>query len=465
MKKIIFYLLLLFPFYNLQAQNCNCGDNFSFMVQHIKKNYVGYTDKVNPKTQKRFEYLTDSLQKVARYTASNKCLAVCREWISFFKDGHMNISFNESSPKDEIRVFFSKEEKTIWDEEKLKTYLSKYKNQTDNIEGIWRNVAKTHQYGIVRDSLNQNEFIGFVVKADGVMWIPQQIKFRVRKTEEVYKFSSFFARDHSPYPARVTLNKDTMDLKEIGKFYKNDLPGKPLSSSKSPKFERLSDKIALLTIPSFYLEYKNETDSLMIKNAPIIKNIDHLIIDLRDNRGGAVGAFEKILPYLYTNPIFSEKGQILATDDNIKDGYEKPLPDLPEDLQEYFKKIISKLKAHRGELYLAYPADTIKYDKIFKKPSRVSILMNDGSASASELFILQAKQSSKVKLFGTNSSGSVNYVESVTTQMPCNFFNLIYPAARLMRASSDGTDPGIKPDIEIPANVTNWIDFVKKYKN
>ncbi|WP_029275469.1 hypothetical protein [Pedobacter borealis] len=106
MKKI-FYLLLLFPFYNLQAQNCNCGDNFSFMVQHIKKNYVGYADKVNQKTQKRFEYLTDSLQKVAVTTGSNKCIAVCREWLSFFKDGYMNISFNESSPKDEIRDFFS----------------------------------------------------------------------------------------------------------------------------------------------------------------------------------------------------------------------------------------------------------------------------------------------------------------------------------------------------------------------
>jgi C-terminal processing protease CtpA/Prc len=296
------------------------------------------------------------------------------------------------------------------------------------------------------------------------MWTPQQVKFRMRKTDGIYKFSSFFARDHSPYPARISVSRDTMDLKEIGKFYKNDLPNNTSYSLLNPKFEKLDDKTCLLTIPSFYLEYKNETDSLMLKNASILASTDHFIIDLRNNRGGAVGAFKKILPYLYTNPILTENGKILATDDNIKDGYEKPLPDLPEDLQEYFKKIIIKLKAHRGELYLAYPADTIKYDTVFKNPARVSVIMNDGSASASELFILQAKQSTKVKLFGTNSAGSVNYVESVTTQMPCKFFNLIYPATRLMRTNGDGTDPGIKPDVAIPVNVTDWIDFVKKYK-
>jgi len=48
--------------------------------------------------------------------------------------------------------------------------------------------------------------------------------------------------------------------------------------------------------------------------------------------------------------------------------------------------------------------------------------------------------------------------------MPCNFFNLIYPAAGLIRAGNDGTDLGIKPDIAIPADGTDWVGYVKKYK-
>jgi hypothetical protein len=434
------------------------------MVQHIKKNYVGYADKINQKTQKRFEYLTDSLQKVAHNTGSNKCITVCREWLSFFKDGHMNISFNESSPKDEIRDFFSKEEKTIWDEEKLKSYLAIHKGLTDSIEGVWSNLSNTTKLGIVRDSLNHNEFIGFMIKYNTAMWALQQVKFRAKKTKGVYTFTSFLARDHSPYPARVSLNRDTMDLKEIGKFYKNDLPKNTSYSLLNPKFEKLDDKTCLLTIPSFHIEYKKETDSLILKNASILENTDHLIIDLRNNRGGA-DEFDKILPYLYTNPIQTVGARVLATDANIKDGYEKILASTSEDAKEGIAKSIIQLKAHIGELYLLYPTDTLKYDTVYKKPSRVSVLINEASASASELFVLQAKQSKKVKVYGKTSSGSLNYVGRVTTQMPCNFFSLLYPPTRLLRANSDGTDPGIKPDVEISMDVTDWIDFVKKYKN
>lgn len=112
--KYIFLIACLFFTVIARAQNCNCGDNFSSTVKHIQKNYVGYTDKVNPKTQKQFKNLTDSLQKVARNTGSSKCIAVCREWLKFFKDGHMNISFNKNNPKETIREFFSNEEKTIF---------------------------------------------------------------------------------------------------------------------------------------------------------------------------------------------------------------------------------------------------------------------------------------------------------------------------------------------------------------
>lgn len=451
----------------LKAQNCNCGDNFAFMVQHIKKNYVGYNDKINLKTSKNFERFTDSLLKIANNTGSSNCIALCRTWLRFFKDGHMNITLNEANSKDALRTFFSKEESTTWHEGRLRAYMDKNKNQIDSIEGIWSNIAKTYKFGVVRDSLNQNEFIGFIILADGAIWIPQQVKFRIEKINEAYKFSSFFARDHSPYPARLYVNKDTMDLYEIGKFYKNDLPEKPLHDLNSPQFRKLDDNNCLLTIPSFKMEYKSETGNLLIKNDSIIKAINHLIIDLRNNTGGA-DEFEKILPYLYTNPIQTVGAQVLATDANIKDGYEKLLASLSlteEDDKKDITRAINKLKIHRGELYLLYPVDTITYNKVFTNPSHISILINNASASASELFILQAKQSKKVKIYGTKSAGMANYVGRVTTQMPCNFFSLLYPPTRLLQARNDGIDPGIKPDIEIPDSVTDWIDFVKKYNH
>ncbi|MBT2563565.1 hypothetical protein J7E50_04450 [Pedobacter sp. ISL-68] len=463
--KIIYLLLCLFLSINCGAQVCNCSDNFEFMVQRIKKNYVGYNDKVNKLNQKQFEHFTDSLQKIANKTESNKCISLCREWLDFFKDKHMTVLFNANQPKDSIIHFFSKEAKTNWTEDKLKSYLNNPKRSVDNIEGIWNHESNIFKLGIVRDSLIHNEFIGFVIKADGIFWSPQQIKFKVKKINQAYNFTYFLARDHSDYLAKMDLLKDTINLNELGKFYKNTPPEhRSQLGINNPKFKNLDDKTSLLTIPSFSIELKKETDSLMIKNASVLQNTEHLIIDVRNNAGGAASAFGEILPYLYTNPILTEEAQVLATDDNIKDGYERIINLTSGDIKESYIKKVANLKAHRGEMYLLYRADTIKYNSILKNPQRVSILMNKKSVSSAELFILQAKQSKKVKLYGTNSSGSINYLERVETQMPCNFFTLVYPPARLLIANKEKANIGIKPDVEIPANVKDWIKFVKDYK-
>lgn len=435
------------------------------MVKHIKENYVGFKDKVGESNRKQFEVFTDSLQKVASKTRESNCISLCKEWLNFFRDKHMAISFNSNQPKDSISYFFSMEEKSNWSESKLISYLADRNIKRDSVEGIWNNTTNTNKFGVVRDSLKQNEFIGFMIKADGIFWIPQQIKFRIKKNEGTYKFTSFFARDHSDYPARISLSSDTMDLKELGKFYRNFLPKQDLSNNQyKPNFKKLDNNTSLLAIPSFVIELKKETDDLIAMNDSTLKNTKHLIIDLRNNSGGAADAFEKILPYLYTNPILTEGAQVLATDDNIKDGYERIFNLVSGKTKESYRKKVLELKAHRNQLYLLYPTDTIKLDKTLSNPSRISILMNKESASSAELFLLQAKQSKKVKLFGTRSSGSINYLERVETQMPCKYFTLIYPPARLLRAEKEKANIGIQPDVHIPVDAKDWIQFVKEYK-
>jgi len=462
--KYLLSLFLLLAVIKAKAQNCNCGDNFSFMVERIKKNYVGYPDKITKENRKQFEVFTDSLQQIANKTESNKCISLCNEWLNFFKDQHMILAFNEENPKNAIMEFFIKEEKTTWDEDKLKTYLAKHKNQTDSIEGIWSNSTNSRKYGIVRDSSKKDNFIGFIIKGDGVLWVPQQIKFKIIKTNKNYRFTSFLAKDHSNYPSKISLIRDTVEFTGLGKLYKNDVPKNMSYDVSSPKFKKLDDKTCLLTIPSFNIMYRKKTDSLMITSASILEKANHLIIDLRNNTGGSVSAFEKILPYLYTNPIQTDGGQVLATDDNIKDGFEEISSELPEDIQKYFRDNLVKLKAHRGELYLLYPSRKIKYPAILKNPSRVSIIMNEESGSAAEIFILQAKQSTKVQVYGSNSAGAVNYVERVTTKMPCPFFTLIYPPTRSLRANIKGITPFIKPDVEISKDIKDWVKFVRDYK-
>ncbi|WP_406825607.1 S41 family peptidase [Pedobacter sp. KACC 23697] len=100
--------------------------------------------------------------------------------------------------------------------------------------------------------------------------------------------------------------------------------------------------------------------------------------------------------------------------------------------------------------------------KVLSYPKYVSLIVNKSTASAAELFILQAKQSAKVKIYGTKSSGAIDYLEVVRAELPCGFYRLGYPACKSLRLPGQPLDNiGIKPDIEIPLKISDWIDFVR----
>jgi hypothetical protein len=469
MKKIIFYLLLLFPFYNLQAQNCNCGDNFSYLTNRITKNYVGYADKVTPANSQQFKKFTDSLQQVANQATPYKCLSLCREWLSFFKDKHISfgMDFDKLNP-DSVRKFFAMEEKTNWTENAFKSYLEQNKEILDSIEGIWS--VGIYEVGIVKDK-KPDQFMGFILKADSVRWMPQQIKFRLAKKDNQYQTIFFAGGDHSEQHPVLLKHGDVLSFGIFGKWVKAPKPFQAISPIReidlSPKFRVLDNETAIFEMPSFgKLDYVAPTAALIKKNENILKNTKHLIVDLRNNSGGSVLVYEKLMPYLYTNPILQEGGYVLATPDNIKDGYSKEYPEASDSIRNTFKKRLIKLKAHEGELYKLYPIDTIRFKTVYKNPERVSFLVNGGTGSAAELFLLEAKQSKKVKLYGQNSAGAVDYTEFIKIEMPCKYYTLYYPACKSLRLPDYPLDNiGIKPDVEILAGTADWIDFVKKYKN
>ncbi|MBB5624076.1 hypothetical protein HDE69_005173 [Pedobacter cryoconitis] len=471
MKKIFILILVLIPFFS-EAQTCNCSENFKFLVERIKNNYVGYKDKIKTSNQRQFDFFTDSLQNLAMRSNTIDCRDIYLKWLAFFEDGHMGISTftagNASS--NEIRTFFLESEKKPLNELSFDKYLLKNKANLDGIEGYW-NYANAYKIGIVKDSSKKDEFIGFIIKADSIYWMPQQVKFRIKKENGNYSVVYFGAIDHVKYTPSIIVNKDIIDFGNFGKWYKGkNIKNTPkaiaaLIPDMSPTFRILDNETNLLVIPHFAIRYKNSVDSILAKNKTLLENSKHLIIDIRNNSGGLTGTFENIIPYIYTKPIYTYGDAILATADNIKDGYENDEPDLPESSKKEIMEVVKKLKKHVGELYHIYPADTLKFDYVLKNPQRISILMNRKTASASELFILKAEQSEKVTLFGENSAGAVDYVENVFVKMPCKYYSVFYPALRSDRVDSRPLNNiGIVPNVVIPGNVKDWVEFVRVYK-
>lgn len=471
MKYIFLFSFLLICSKSMQAQNCNCQANFKQLTETIKKNYVGYLEKVNGTNHDKFQKFTDSLQKIASVSDTYRCLSLSREWLDFFKDKHISFGLNfDKLSTDSVKLFFKDVEKTQWSEDLFNTYLKNNANKLDSLEGIWNHENNTYKIGIVRDKLAKGqEFIGFIIKSDGLRWLPQQVKFRVAKIGYTYKAVYFGAGDHSIVFPELIKNEETIDFGFFGKWHKGGY--KPVQKkadfyqeNDSTRFVKIDEETSLLALPSFDIQYKQEIDSLIDANKGILDNTKHLIIDVRDNPGGSISTFEKLLPYLYTNPIKVDGGKVLATEDNIRNSYEKEYPFATEEQRKNLRDDVKKLKAHLGKLYLLYKPHTVKFKKQLRNPKRISILMNGGTASSAELFILRAEQSKKVTLFGKNTAGIVDYGEIVKLNLPCKFLTVAYPASKSLHSIKRPLDNvGIKPNIDIPEEIDDWIKFVTEY--
>lgn len=469
-KRILILILVLLPFL-ASAQTCNCNDNFKSLVEKIKNNYVGYKDKVNASNQQRFAVFTDSLQEIAKSSDKMNCFDICAEWLSFFKDEHVGLSFTPGkATKEEVNDFFSTTEKTSWNESTLDAYFLRNKGSLDGIEGYWTYAPDTYKIGIVKDS-TRDEFVGFIVRTNVSTWENQQVKLRIKKVKGNYQLIYFRGIDHGKKFPWLVVDKDSLELGYFGVWYKSkfftnkDEPRTLVKKSLLPSFKVLDKETNLLVFPSFSFKYKKEADSILKRNKGLLETSKHLIIDIRNNAGGLNSTFELLLPYLYTNPIYTDGGVVWATPDNIRDGYDTDISGFPAQTQKKFREETEKLKAHVGEFYPLYGADTIEFSHVLKNPQRISVLMNRGSASAAEHLILRAEQSKKVTLFGQNSAGAIDYTEIVSAKIPCSYFTVLYPAFRSDRIEKRPLNNiGITPDVVIPPHTSDWVEFVRTYK-
>lgn len=88
------------------------------------------------------------------------------------------------------------------------------------------------------------------------------------------------------------------------------------------------------------------------------------------------------------------------------------------------------------------------------------ILVNRRTASSGEAFVLDAKQSKKVKILGTPTYGAIDYGTACFFDFGCGNYKLMMPTWRSMRLPEYPIDNiGIQPDIYIDKSVKDWVKF------
>ena len=242
----------------------------------------------------------------------------------------------------------------------------------------------------------------------------------------------------------------------------------------------LDDSTFFIRIPSFDRSSKEVIEETLSRYRDDIRRCPYFIIDLRGNRGGRSSAYEALLPLLYTHPFVLKGVEWYASAGNIED-FETALKEGDivggEEGIAWTKALIREMKKHRGG-FVIHPydqgeSDTVVYDTVYAYPRRVGILIDKSNASAAERFLLFAKNSAKVTLFGNeHTAGILDYSNAVPHTLPSGRYELVLPMTRSLDLPDHPIDNiGIAPDCRIPFprptdlydKLDLWVYFVRNY--
>jgi hypothetical protein len=480
MKRAMITLAVLM-FGVVSAQNCNCESNFEWVKTTFETNDAGFAYALEKKGQPAYEdHNQRFLNKAKSAQTIADCVSILHEWLQFFRSGHLGIDY--TYPEQAISNNNTPTSFPNW--ETLKVDMKKFEKELNSkkepdYEGVWQ----TGAYKIGIKKVNE-EYIGFIIESQAETWTKDQVKLRFQISGKKAK-STFYMRDHSAVESEsvMLIGKNYLQIgnsllhrvypkyeteKHIADYFK-------MVDSDLPYIDQLNDKTLYFRIPTFHHTAKKEIDSVIAANKEKILKTENLIIDIRDGTGGSDRSYYEILPFLYTNPIRTVGVEMYSTSLNnqrMLDYATNPDYGFTEEEQKWARESYEKLNNNLGKFVnLGDKENNIyiqEYDTIHPYPKNVGIIINHKNGSTDEQFLLAAKQSKKVKLFGTTTFGVLDISNMHNVESPCKEFTLWYSLSKSNRIP-DFTidDKGIQPDFYLDRAIPQheWVNYVNQILN
>lgn len=472
MKNLLLIITLLWTSIVLGQQNCNCDVALGNLIDKIEHEYPGFDVKTKDKVT--YNSFKKQLLEEVKNTEPTKCFDVLKKYTSFFRDGHIWInpagSIDKKGPVSADFVTVN-----------IEKFQKKIKSLKDPVEGIWKNKfistgGVTYEIGITKNE--DKSYTGFVITSSSGFWKPRETKFKLLPDG---KFEFYLLDKTLKTGNYEIIDNSIIYLKELRVSFVKDTPRSNLSELEIKRkvgelngfgIKKMSKKTTLITLPSFDYPFVEIIEDMVDRNRSLIENSENLILDIRGNSGGTDNSYQKLLPYMMTNSIRTMGVEYLATKTLIDglESYIKTAKDNPENKSEIemirrwiglFEKNMGKF-VNVNETGSSFSVQEIELAKI--SPKNVIVLIDKGVGSSAENLVIKAKQSKKVKVIGTVTSGGLDYAAARIFDFGCPEYQLRLPTFRSLRLPDYPVDNiGIQPDIYLDKTITDWIGFTVGY--
>ncbi len=482
-------ILLLFCFLPLlsYSQDCDCPATFDWVRKTFEENDAGFQYILEAKGEQAYtlhnQIFADKIKQVSQMS---ECHELMNNWFLFFRKGHIGLEYMGPSPDGNSEESAEEEEKDTqadtW--ETYSTNLAKFKASLDkkeepDMEGIWETGPYT--LAIKRDAEN---YIGFIVESEVDAWKKGHVKLKISEGE-AQPTSVFYMFNRSAVKSDqvALLSPNNLQIGDIflSRVYPAIEDKSPYQlhfkamDSNLPFMERLNASTLYFRIPSFSgTPEKIAIDSVIAANKSDILSTENLIIDIRYGTGGSDMGYYEILPLIYTNPIRTPVAEFLSTPLNNQRMLDFSKNEgmaieynitFSEEEKKEFKRYYDILSKREGEFVNLDTSvvNITKYDTVYAYPKHVAVMHNHRNGSTDEQFLLAAKQSRKVKLFGTKTMGALDVSNLNKAVSPCGDFALWYALSKSRRIPEMAIDDfGIQPDFYIDKEIPEykWIEFV-----
>ena len=484
-KKTIFILLTTLLINKLTfSQTNDCLKDFDFLVKKIQADYPGYNIKVTDANKSQLQFLEKEIrQNITIHPDS--CVYYFNDYTDFFKDHHLRVNRirNEKQQQTEVMGISTYGKNLYVNVDSLQQTTK----NTAGIGGVWEGFRQ--KFVVIKDG---QKYVGLVENSQG--WKNGQVIYEFEPINDtvfnVINFSLIVNKNPYKTKASLHLKGKVLEIHDDTRFVRksdSEILDKSILYSYVPVFPNglntypvalyLDDSTYYLRIPSFYSNTGNE---FVLKHWDEIMSRPNLIIDIRNNGGGQDTYYEELAKLIYTKPIETKGVEWYASKGNIKyfeDAMKKGEIRNGEDGMKWTEALVEAMKKNIGG-FVTHPYSLNdnpigKKDTVYSMPRKVGIIINRGNASSAEQFLLAARQSDKVILFGNcNTAGVLDYSNITPIPLPSNKYQLWCPMTRSKRLPKNPIDNiGIAPDVIIPFPATeqlydkldNWVYFVQNY--